>query len=261
MFKPYYMDDGFVLYNGDCLDIMRGMRVNGLKVDKIITSPPYNIIRPNLNDRGYDQYKDSMTVAQYADWTVDIFNRYDGILNPNGRVLYNMSYGSENTTGMILTVAEILKRTKFTLGDILVWKKTNAFPNDVSPNKMTRIVEFVFVFCRKDEFNTYTTNKRHVSTRDNGQKMFENVFNFFSAANNDGRNELNKRTFSTEFVDNLIDRYVRKTDIVLDNFSGTGTTAGSCMKHGIESIGIELSTRQCDYTVNRITKGVQLCFA
>lgn len=45
----------YKLINGDTLTEMQNL---GIKVDKIITSPPYNIIRPNSTDRGYDLYKD-----------------------------------------------------------------------------------------------------------------------------------------------------------------------------------------------------------
>ena len=142
-----YKNDLSTLINGDCVEVMQELISGGVKVDKIITSPPYNIVRPNSTDRGYDIYKDGMTNEEYANWVVDIFKLYDQILNKNGCVLWNMSYGTENTTCMNLTIAEILKKTNFTLADILVWKKQSATPNNVSSNKMTRICEFIYVFC------------------------------------------------------------------------------------------------------------------
>lgn len=254
MIDKKYNNDLIELYNGDCLEIMPH-----LKVDKIITSPPYNIIRPNSTDRGYDVYKDGMTNEEYIDWTIKIFKEYDHILSKNGAIVYNMSYGTENTEVMSLTVAEILKQTNFTLADIIVWKKKSATPNNVSSNKMTRIVEFVYVFCRRNEFQTFTANKKVLGERkDTGQKIYENVFNFFKAKNNDASQELNKATFSKEFVQEVIDRYVLKTDIVLDNFCGTGTTLMACAENGIKSIGIELSETQCEYTIKRIKKGIRI---
>lgn len=143
----YYQNENITLYNGDCVAVMNDLIKNNIKVDKVITSPPYNIIRPNSTDRGYDLYKDGMTNDEYIKWTLDIFNCYDKLLNPNGCIAYNLSYGTENTEVMSLTVAEILKQTNFTLADILVWKKSSATPNNVSANKMTRICEYVYIFC------------------------------------------------------------------------------------------------------------------
>lgn len=256
--EEYFKDDYITLYNGDCIEVMQNLIDNGVHVDKIITSPPYNIIRPSSNDRGYDLYQDGMSNEEYIDWTLKIFNQYDKILNKNGCIMYNMSYGTENTEAMNLTIAEILKNTNFTLADILVWKKSCATPNNVSSNKMTRICEFIYVFCRRNEFYTFTSNKKVVSKSENtGQDIYENVFNFFQASNNDESTDLNKATFSTDFVFNLIERYVKKSDVVLDNFSGTGTTIRACAMKDIKSIGIELSEKQCKYSVNRIKRGIQ----
>lgn len=254
----YYENDLSILYCGDCIEVMNKMIKDKIKIDKVITSPPYNIIRPNSNDRGYDEYKDGMSNDKYIEWTLKIFNLYDKLLNKNGCVIYNMSYGTENTEVMNLTVAEILRKTNFTLADILIWKKNSATPNNVSSNKMTRICEFVYIFCRRKEFNTFTSNKKKIGERDDTkQSIYENVFNFFQAENNDESNELNKATFSTSFVYNIIDRYVRKNEIVLDNFSGTGTTICACNSRNIKSIGIELSLKQCEYTKKRFNKGIQ----
>lgn len=247
------------LYNGDCIKIMNNLIKENIKVNKIITSPPYNIIRPNSVDRGYDLYKDGMANNEYIKWTLKIFECYDKILSKNGCILYNMSYGTENTEVMNLTIAEILKKTNFTLADILIWKKNSATPNNVSSNKMTRICEFVYIFCRRDEFYTFTSNKKMIGKReDTQQPIYENVFNFFKAQNNDESQELNKATFSVDFVINLIERYVKKNDIVLDNFCGTGTTLIACEMKKIKSIGIELSNKQCEYTMNRLKKGIQI---
>lgn len=255
----YYQNEITQLYNGDCIKVMSQLIDEGIKVDKIITSPPYNIIRPNSTDRGYDLYKDGMSNEEYIDWTLKVFECYDKLLNPNGCICYNLSYGTENTEAMNLTVAEIIKQTEFTLADVLIWKKASATPNNVSVNKMTRICEFVYIFCRKSEFQTFTANKRIIGRReDTQQAIYENMFNFFTAQNNDESQELNKATFSTDFVYNLMDRYVKPTDVVLDNFSGTGTTMIACESRDVRSIGIELSKKQCAYAVKRLKRGVQL---
>lgn len=207
----YYENELTTLYNGDCVKIMNQLIKEKIKIDKVITSPPYNIIRPNSTDRGYDEYKDGMTNEDYIKWTLNIFEQYEKLLNKNGCIIYNMSYGTENTEVMNLTIAEILKNTNFTLADILIWKKNNATPNNVSSNKMTRICEFIYVFCRRNEFNTFTSNKKKIGERDDTkQAIYENLFNFFQAPNNDASTDLNKATFSTAFVSNIIDRYVKK---------------------------------------------------
>lgn len=254
----YFKTNLSTLYCGDVLEELSKL-ASGV-ITKIITSPPYNIIRPNSTDRGYDLYKDrQLSNEEYAEWVVNIFNLFDQKLAKDSCVIWNMSYGCENTECMIRTINEIITKTNYTLADILVWKKQTATPNNVSANKMTRICEFVYVLCRRNEFMSFTANKKIIGYReDTQQAIYENVFNYFTAMNNDGSQELNKATFSEDFVKNLIDRYVSENDVVLDCFSGTGTTMATCESKGIKNIGIELSQAQCAYTKERISKPRQL---
>jgi len=257
MKKEYFKTELSTLYNGDCVEVMKNMYNNNIKVDKVITSPPYNIIRPNSTDRGYDEYKDGMSNIDYINFTLEVFKGYDNILNKNGAILYNMSYGTENPNCMIETINAIVTQTEFTLADIITWKKSTATPNNVSHNKLTRICEFVYVFCRQSEYMTFKTNKEKVGVRETGQSTYENVYNFIDAKNNDEVTDLNKATFSSEFVQRLFNLYVGKTDIVFDNFSGTGTTMKVSEENNNKFYGIELSKAQCDFTIKRIKRGIQ----
>jgi len=243
------------LINGDTIKEMKKLISKNIKIDKIITSPPYNTMRNNNPSVGYDLYEDGMANDDYIKWTLEIFDLYDKLLNKNGCICYNMSYGGENTNCMSLTISEILKNTNFVLADIIVWKKKNAIPNSRSSNKLTRIVEFVYIFCKKEDFKTFNTNKKVVSIIEKtGQKTYDNVFNFFVAKNNDGLTKCNKATFSTNFVQHLLNLYVRPNDVVMDNFGGTGTTALACQINDIKCYSIELSKLQHEYGLNRLKK-------
>ena len=241
-----------IIYNEDCEETLK--RMGESYIDGVITSPPYNIIRPNVDGRGYDVYNDGMSNEEYIDFTLRIFNQFDRVIKPNGVVLYNMSYGSENTEVMSLTVADIIRNTDFTLADIMIWKKSSATPNNVSKNKLTRIVEYIYVFCRKSELKTFNANKKVIGERSSGQPIYEVKYNFMTAKNNDGSNDLNKATFSSEMVTKLIDIYIKEGSLIYDPFMGTGTTAVSLIRNGCSYIGSELSPQQVEYANNRITK-------
>lgn len=243
------------IYHGDAMDFMK--RSGGDFADVILTSPPYNTSRPGHSDRfnkRYDSFVDGLADDDYIGWTVDLFRQFDRVLKPDGVVLYNLSYSSENTTLMFLTVAEIARRSGFTIADVIVWKKKSAIPNNRSPNKLTRICEFVFVFCRESEFRTFRSNKAVISLSKKGQKNYENVPNFIEARNNDGPTPLNKATFSTEFAEKLLRIYAPPGGTVFDPFMGTGTTAVAAMKLGLDAIGCELSRAQVDYANERIAQ-------
>lgn len=133
----------YKIFNEDCVATMQRMIRGGYsEVDTILTSPPYNNSRVVHTERGmenlecrYDSYDDNMTNEEYSNWTVGLFNLFDKILKPNGKILYNISYGSENNECMWLTIADIVRNTNFTIADSIIWKKKSALPNNVSPNK------------------------------------------------------------------------------------------------------------------------------
>ena len=241
------------IYNMDCVEGLHKMAQDGNKVDCILSSPPYNITSPNLSDRGYDTYNDrSMDNEQYSNWLCSIFYLAESILVPNGKILWNMSYGAENTEAMSLFVADAIRKTDFTLADIIVWRKNSAFPNDSSPNRLTRICEFIYVFVRKNELATFSTNKKVVGKIVNNQNAYENKFNLILAKNNDENCPLNKATYSVDLCRQLLSFYCKKGDLVLDPFMGTGTTAVASKSLEMHYIGFELSEAQCKWAKERL---------
>lgn len=240
-----------ILYNGNCTEVMTHLIDEGINVNVVLTSPPYNTQR-NLSDRSYDKYLDSICNNEYLSFLKSTFDQYHELLDENGVILYNISYGNENPTVFFQTLFMILQDTEFMVADIITWKKRNAMPNNVSHNKLTRICEYVFVICRKSEYKTYQCNKQVTSVRKTGQKMYQSVPNYIEARNNDGSNPLNKCTFSSDLVEQLLTLYAKDDSVVLDNFNGTGTTSLGASRNGNYFIGIELSQAQHEYAIERL---------
>lgn len=252
--------------NEDCFVTMGQMMANGTKVGIILTSPPYATSRSNVRTKKaletynsrYDICLDNMDEDQYVDWTIDLFNHFNTVLDKNGVILYNISYGSENPNAMWRIPGSIIENTDFMIADCIVWKKKSALPNNVSHNKLTRITEFVYVICRKDEFKTFNANKQITKIGKNGQKYYENMFNFIEAPNNDGPCDLNKATYSSDLCLQLLNIYAKEDSVVYDPFMGTGTTAIACHKFNpndnMHCIGSELSEKQVEYSEERLRK-------
>lgn len=254
-----------IIFNEDCFETMKRFEENGDKVNVILTSPPYNTGRPNTSEKArqhhearYDIHMDTMTQDEYIDWTIKLFNEFDKILAKDGVILWNISYGSDGTVnkegiGLVwLVIADIIRKTNFVTADRIIWKKRSALPNNVSKNKLTRIVEDVFVFCRKDEYKTFQCNKEVSQVSKTGQTFYKNVYNFIEAPNNDGANKLNKATYSSELCEKLLTIYANDVNIVYDPFMGTGTTAVACKRLGINCFGSEISKDQVDFSYERL---------
>ena len=244
------------IYNEDCMKTMEELR----DVDVVITSPPYNTSRKgssldaaDVNIR-YDEFDDCRPNEEYIAWTNDIFNAFDKTLKPNGCILYNLSYSSENIALMWLTVASVMQNTPFTIADCIIWKKKSAAPNSESTNKLTRICEFVFVFCRKTELSTFNCYKEKGVQRPNGQQHYKNYFNFLEAPNNDEVCPIHKATYSTILCRKLMLLYSKEGDTIYDQFMGTGTTAIACIREKRNYVGSELSPRYIDWAEKRINR-------
>lgn len=235
------------IYNEDCFDTINKMPSNF--VDLIITSPPYNYTprKGGPADKGkYDVYRDWKTEEDYINWTIDLFNGYDKVVKENRVVLYNFSYSIENPSLPYKIAAKIVENTNWELVDTILWKKNNAMPHPASYNRLNRIYEFVWVFARKKEVKTFKMFKNVTSISEKGQKYYEIIDNYIEAKNNDGPNDLNKATFSTELVSKLIYIYGTEGDLVYDSFMGVGTTALGAIERKCNFIGSEISDKQCD---------------
>lgn len=241
-------------YNEDCLITMSKMPSDF--IDIILTSPPYNMTKRKGGyadkQKRYDTYSDWKTDEEYLNWSVNIFKNIDRVLKKNKVILYNFSYSIENPVLPYLLVSKINDETNFTIADTIIWKKSNSIPHPASYNRLNRIIEFVFVFVRKNEIKTFDCFKKVVKVSEKGQKYYEIVDNFISAKNNDGSNDLNKATFSTELCEKLLNVYSDENNLIYDPFMGTGTTGVTCKKMNRHFIGSEISEQQVNYSNDRI---------
>lgn len=249
--------DTNIIYNEDCRQTMRE-HIDESSVDIILTSPPYNMTKRKggYADTGrYDVYTDWKSEAEYIQWTVDLFNDFDKVLNKNRSILYNFSYSIENPSLPSKLVVNIEEDTPFQLIDTIIWKKNCGLPFPANGKRLSRNWENVFVFVRKNEINTYENNRRIKSISEKtGQKYYEAIYNFVEAPNNDGKCPYNQATYSSVLCDKLLDIYCQDGWVVYDPFIGTGTTAVSCVKRGLHYIGSELSQQQCEYAEERLNK-------
>ena len=253
-----------VIYNESNEETLKRLEDNC--IDLVLTSPFYNSTDGNrgtlnkANDKGYpscryDDFNDNMSFDDYISYTLRLFSEFNRVLKNNGVVLWNLSYGTNNPDGMFQVINSIIDKSRFSIADVIVWKKKSALPNNVSMNRLTRITEFVFVFARKNEINSFYMNKKELSKSKTGQPYFENIFNFIEADNNDGVCPYNKATFSTDLCNQLLKIYAPEKAVVYDPFMGSGTTAVACKRNGLIYIGSEISKKQCEFAECRIKNG------
>lgn len=244
--------DFWRIENKDCFDSMKEMKDKS--IDLILTSPPYNMTcrKGGYSDRGrYDVYEDWKREDEYLQFTVNLFNEYERILKENRIVIYNFSYSIENPSMPYKLVCDVEDNTEWRLVDTIIWKKSCGLPFPANERRLSRNWEYVFIFARKDEMDTFEINKgiKRVSEKTN-QKYYNIFYNFIEARNNDRSTPgLNEATYSTELCLKLLDIYAKDDYVVYDSFMGTGTTLNACKESELHlnCIGSEISPKQCEY--------------
>ena len=72
------------IYHEDCKDFMKRAISHGIRVDVIVTSPPYNI------NKEYGSYRDNKGRKDYLDWLYEIARLSYSILKDNGSFFLNI---------------------------------------------------------------------------------------------------------------------------------------------------------------------------
>jgi site-specific DNA-methyltransferase (adenine-specific) len=232
------------IYNQPNMETM--LKMPDSFIDGILTSPPYNLTSKRKDvyyNNGYSNL-DGLTEEQYLQNRIEEFIQFQRILKDEGVILYNISYHNENPILPLLLITEVHKQTNLTVADMISWKKNHSIPFQTSPNKLSRIVEQVYVIVKKDKLHSFRTNKEVSKiNQKTGQKFYKGYNNLIEAKNNDGIICELKASYSTELVSKLINIYFPKPSVIYDPFSGIATTAVACKNNGLDYIGSEINEK------------------
>ena len=101
----------------------------------------------------------------------------------------------------------------------------------------------VYIIVKKEHLHDFKTNKKVSSINERtGQKFYKNYTNLIEAKNNDGFKSVLKASYSSEFVEKLINIYFPENSLIYDPFMGIGTTAKGCINKKCNFIGSERVT-------------------
>jgi site-specific DNA-methyltransferase (adenine-specific) len=224
-------------------------------VSGIVTSPPYNISSKRKDyyyNTGYSDI-DNLTSEEYLKIRVNEFKEFSRILVKGGVICYNISYMHQNPILPNLLISKIHEETDLTIADTIYWKKSNSIPFQTSPNKLSRIVEPVYVIVHKENLANFKANKEvsKVNPR-TGQSFYKKYDNYIEARNNDGYKTTLKAVYSTELVKKLIEIYYCPGSLIYDPFMGSGTTAIACIEKHLNYIGSEMKEEYYNLSNKRI---------
>ena len=244
------------MIQGNCLEIVNGLGV----FDGVLTSPPYNLgknprhRKKDASDRqmySKSPFDDAKTSEDYINTMVTLFTRLETCVKKDGVIIWNMGVSSKNAVLPFKMISKIDKKTKWTVGDVVFWKKKSAMPFQTSSNKTSPIVEPCYIFCRKKHVIDFACNKpKGKKNQRTQQQFYKPVWNIFDAPNGKST-KYNKATFSKEMAKELLNRYFTTGQRVLDPFAGSGTTIVAGNELNIKVTGVEISQAQVDAFNNK----------
>lgn len=271
-----------------CDDAEQGVkRVPEESVSTIVTSPPYYKQR----DYGYPaQLGNEESPQEYVEKLVRIFRECKRALSKHGTLWLNLGdkYLNGQLLGLPWKVAFALQDDGWILRSDIIWHKPNAMPSSVK-KRPTTDHEYIFLFSKGNSYYydadairephvTFTEKSRmkggrnHFNERGGTPELGKNSGNpnlhnsrWDQAFHPKGRNRrtvwqipLSKfpGTHFAVFPETLVELCVKagspEGGIILDPFSGSGTTALVARRLGRRYIGIDCNSDYCDMAEKRI---------
>lgn len=262
------------IYNGDCLELFK--QLNDGTVDLYVTSPPYNV------GIAYDVHKDDAPMSEYFDWCRKWLSEVYRTLKDDGRVALNIPYeiNVRERGGRVFLVSEfwqMMKEIGFGFFGVVDLEedsphrsKTTAWGSWMSASapyiynpkecvilaykkdykkKNKGISEWSYNEVQVENEEGVMKNKRQYEDKHKNEFM-ELVFGQWKYFND--TKSLTKATFSMDIPMKAIKILTYKDDLVVDCFSGSGTTALAAKKLGRNYIGFELSENYTKISQQRI---------
>lgn len=226
-------NDKYNIYNGDAYIIIKELIQKNIKVDHIITDPPYNISKKN----NFSTLKNPRKGVHFGSWDVefDLFNwidDYTKILKTNGSIIIFCSYR------YISHIVNRLENNNLVVKDVIVWKKSNPMPRNIDRR-----------YVQDMEFAVWAVNK-NAKWVFNKPKNCPYLRSLFETSTVSGKERTPHPTQkSLKLMKDLIKIHTNENDLIIDPFMGSGSTGVAALELGRRFIGIE-----CDPEFFKISK-------
>jgi len=244
------------IFNEDCLVTIDKMKQQSLKINCIITSPPYNVDLGKTSKTSYSLYKDNKEHQEYIKWLSNIFDKCYDILEDGGRLCINIG---DSKNGAIPTHSDIIQSLvnngRYIMHSIIIWDKkhTNArtcWGSWLSPSCPSYPTPFEYILI-------FSKNNRKLSWKGETdltkEEFIENAYGIWTFSPEKSAKKIgHPAPFPIELPKRLIKMNTYVNDIVYDPFMGSGSTALACIKTDRRFIGSEIDPKYVKIAEERI---------
>ena len=225
---------------GDCIEMMNRMPAESINV--VITSPPYNLRNSTGNGmkdgrggkwpkaqllNGYKSHNDNMPHDEYVEWQRNCLTAMMRVLRKDGAIFYNHKWRVQG--GLLQDRSDIVDG--FPVRQIIIWKRSGGI--NFNPGYFVPTYEVIYMICKPEFKLTPKAN------------AIGDVWHIPQESKNP-----HPAPFPVELAQRCIES--SPGGIVLDPFSGSGSTAIAAEVCERDWIGIDVSKDYCKMAKERI---------
>jgi len=226
------------IIQGDCLDTFK--EVPDSSVDMTFADPPFNL------KKNYRSYKDKLGFQEYLSWCEKWISEMVRVTKPTGSIF-------------IHNIPKWLTYYAAFLNELAHFKHWVSWDAPTAPmGRSLQPANYGILFYGKEEKGTKINELRYPHKRDRKQgflvkdyggkkdklhpfgPLVSDVWTDIHRIKHNKKRDPHPCQLPIHFLDRLILLSTDENDIVLDPFSGTGTTAISAKRLGRKYIGLEL---------------------
>ena len=257
--------DNIELWNGDCLELMKDIPDNS--IDLTVTSPPYDDLRT------YNNNINQWSLEKFQEVAKELYR----VTANGGTIVWivNDATIKSSETGTSFKQALYFKEIGFNLHDTMIYQSDKP---PLSHNRYEQKFEYMFILSKgkpktfnpiMEECKYAGSSKQARTFRQNGNELEEthnkgevkkekikgNVWVYSTGYNKSSKDKIafkHPAVFPEKLAEDHIISWSNENDIVMDIFSGSGTTHKMCLLNNRQYIGFELAQEYIDIENERL---------
>lgn len=239
---------GDVLDTVLCHDSRTMIHLPDNSVHLMVTSPPYNVGK---------EYDDDLSLDDYRKLLHDVFKETYRVLVPGGRACINVAnLGRKPYIPVHKFIIDEMEKIGYLMRGEIIWDKSASAGTSTAwgswksaSNPTLRDVhEYILVFS-KESFALTKGEKNNSITRDQFLEYTKSIWSFPAES---AKRVKHPAPFPVELPFRLIQLYTFEGDVVLDPFSGSGTTCVAALKSQRHFVGYDLNEEYVKIAQKRI---------
>jgi len=219
----------------------------------MITSPPYNVSK---------EYDKDLSLSEYLEMLRKVFVETYRVLVNGGRACINVAnLGRKPYIPLSDYISQMMIDIGFNMRGEVIWNKAaSASPStawgswmSASNPTLRDIHEYILIFSKgdykRDRNKTEKETKKNTIVKEDFMEWTKSIWTFNAES---ARKIGHPAPFPIDLPYRLIQLYSFETDIILDPFMGSGTTAIAALKSSRKYVGFEINKDYIKLTNERV---------